>query len=237
MEKRKKDPAAGTGRASGKDVRLGIGPCIALLFTCIFFSGIFKGSGNWTGILDFSTLCGSFGSIVTQPKVMTFAGAGGSGAKDGFLFACSLLPPVMLAIGMIQVSEYFGALEAARKLMTPLLKSCLGIPGAAGLTLIASLQNVDVGAVMTKELWEAGEITDRQRSIFAAFQLSGGAVIVNFFGSGAALFALTCADGSLAVTMPMIIPFTVIVAFKIFGTNLMRLYLHFMERESEICPE
>ena len=56
MEKRKKDPAAGTGRASGKDVRLGIGPCIALLFTCIFFSGIFKGSGNWTGILDFSTL-------------------------------------------------------------------------------------------------------------------------------------------------------------------------------------
>lgn len=53
MEKRKKDPAAGTGRASGKDVRLGIGPCIALLFTCIFFSGIFKGSGNWTGILDF----------------------------------------------------------------------------------------------------------------------------------------------------------------------------------------
>ena len=90
---------------------------------------------------------------------------------------------------------------------------------------------------MTKELWEAGEITDRQRSIFAAFQLSGGAVIVNFFGSGAALFALTCADGSLAVTMPMIIPFTVIVAFKIFGTNLMRLYLHFMERESEICPE
>lgn len=85
---------------------------------------------------------------------------------------------------------------------------------------------------MTKELWEAGEITDRQKSIFAAFQLSGGAVIVNFFGSGAALFALTCSDGNLAVTMPMIIPFTIIVAFKIFGTNLMRLYLHFMEHGS-----
>lgn len=216
-----------------RESRLGAGPCAALVLTCLFFSGIFKGAQSWVGILDFSTLCGSFGSIVTDPRVVTFVGAGGSGAKDGFMFAFSLLAPVMLAIGVIQIAEHFGALEAARKLLTPLLHLCLGIPGAAGLTLIASLQNVDVGAVMTKELWEKGEITERQRSIFAAFQLSGGAVIVNFFGSGAALFALTGTDGKLAVTVPMIVPFAVIVIFKVFGTNLMRLYLRVAEKDQD----
>ncbi|WBA80724.1 nucleoside recognition domain-containing protein [Endozoicomonas sp. GU-1] len=73
----------------------------------------------------------------------TFRGAGGSGAADGFIFALTLVPTCMFALGMVGIFEHFGALEAARKLLTPILRRLMGIPGVSGLTLIASLQNTD----------------------------------------------------------------------------------------------
>ncbi|MGO0916400.1 hypothetical protein ACTPEM_25205, partial [Clostridioides difficile] len=42
----------------------------------------------------------------------------------------------------------------------PLLKPLLGLPGFAGLTLIASLQSTDAAASMTKELKDDGYIDD-----------------------------------------------------------------------------
>ena len=131
----------------------------------------------------------------------------------------------MFALAIVAIVEYFGALEAARQLMTPLLKPLLGIPGVAGLALIASLQSTDAGAGMTKMLYDQGEITNDERSIFAAFQFTAGGTITNYFATGAALFALANADGSMAITTPLILPFIVVMLFKVFGANLMRFYL------------
>lgn len=204
----------------------GIGGYIALLFAIVFFSGIFAKTANWLGIFDFTVLTGDYGKIIGEGgKAYTFRGAGGIGAKDGFLFAFNLIPTVMFALAIVAVVEYFGALDAARQIMTPLLKPLLGIPGVAGLALIASLQSTDAGAGMTKMLYDQGEITDDERSIFAAFQFTAGGTITNYFATGAALFALANADGTTAITTPLILPFIVVMLFKVFGANLMRFYL------------
>ncbi|SUH39982.1 transporter gate domain-containing protein [Salmonella enterica subsp. enterica] len=42
---------------------------------------------------------------------------------------------------------------------------------------------------MTKELAQEGEITERDKVIFAAWQTSGSAIITNYFSSGVAVFA------------------------------------------------
>lgn len=203
---------------------LGAAPYIWLVLIIVFFSGLLK-NVEYLRFLDFSTLVGNFGSIVAGDATFTFTGKGGAAAKDGFLFGVSLVPPAMLALGAIRIAEYYGALEAARRLLTPVLKPLLGIPGVAGLALIASLQNVDAGGGMTRELYDKGEITDRERSLFVAFQLTGGGVIVNFFGTGAALFSLTGPDGAPAIAMAMIVPFVVILVFKVISANMMRGYL------------
>lgn len=204
----------------------GIGGYIALLFAIVFFSGVFAKTANWLGIFDFTILTGDYGKIIGEGgKAYTFRGAGGIGAKDGFLFAFNLIPTVMFALAIVAVVEYFGALDAARQLMTPLLRPLLGIPGVTGLALIASLQSTDAGAGMTKMLYDQGEITDDERSIFAAFQFTAGGTITNYFATGAALFALANADGTMAITTPLILPFIVVMLFKVFGANLMRFYL------------
>ncbi len=57
-----------------------------------------------------------------DPAKNTFVGAGGVSARAGFLFALSLIPSIMLAIGIVNVLQHYGALSAAQKLMTPLFK-------------------------------------------------------------------------------------------------------------------
>lgn len=203
----------------------GIVAYLALIFAIVFFSGVFSKATNWLAIFDFSVLNGKFGAIATKTANITFTGTGGSGARDGLLFGLSLLPSVMLAIGVVEVVEYLGALKAARYLLTPILKPVLGLPGTAGLTLIASLQSTDAGGGMTKVLYDNGEIDDDQRTVFAAFQFSAGATITNFFATGAGLFALSKIDGSQAVVIPMLVPLILIFVLKLFGANLVRFYL------------
>ena len=45
---------------------------------------------------------------------------------DGFLFALGLVPTAMFALGMIAVLEHYGALKAARKMLTPAAPSSDG---------------------------------------------------------------------------------------------------------------
>jgi len=205
-----------------EDRKVGIGAYIALIFAIIFFSGIFKGYGNWLRVFDFTTITGSFGSIAEK---FTFRGKGGSGARDAFLFSMSLTPTVIFALATVATVEYFGALDAARKLLTPLLRPLLGIPGTAGLTMITSLQSTDGGAAMTLALFNENEITDKEKTIFAAWQFSAGATIVNYFATSAALFSLTLASGEPAVNVPLIIPLLLMFIMKFFGANIMRIYL------------
>ncbi|MET4695883.1 nucleoside recognition domain-containing protein [Endozoicomonas lisbonensis] len=208
------------------DQKVTIGNYIALAFAVAFFSGLLQ-SNEWYGVFDFTTLNGTFGSIAGG----MFRGTGGDGARDGFLFALTLVPTCMFALGMINVLEHFGALKAARKLLSPLLRPLMGLPGSSGLALIGSLQNTDTGAGLTKNLMEDGELTEKESEIFTAFQFSGGALIVNFFSSGAVLFTLTNADGSMAVPTSIGLTVGVMFIFKIIGANILRLILKAQDKK------
>ena len=121
----------------GSQDKVSWGGYVALAFAVVFFSGLMK-SNEWWGVFDFTTLNGSFGKLVSGVSEnaegvvtaagSTFRGAGGSGARDGFMFALSLVPTVMFALAMVNILEHYGALKAARRLMTPLLKPLMGIP-------------------------------------------------------------------------------------------------------------
>ncbi|GDX05189.1 nucleoside recognition domain-containing protein [Buttiauxella selenatireducens] len=227
------------GSVDPKNARVGPGAYVALLFAMVFFSGLLGGK-EWWGVFDFTTLNGAFGKVVTDvtPQGDTvevaksaFRGKGGHGAMDGFLFAFGLIPAVMFALGMINVLEHYGALNAARKLLTPLLRPLLGIPGSTGLALIGSLQSTDVGASLTRVLADEGQITEKEKTVFTMFQFSAGAMITNFFSSGAVLFTLLAVDGTHAVPASIGLCVAVMFIMKIVGANLMRLILTLSERK------
>ena len=134
--------------------KVGIGAYLSLAFAVVFFSGLCA-SSQWWGVFDFTTVNGGFGRLVSgvteqgdaiKTAMANFRGKGGSGAIDGFMFALSLVPTVMFALAMITVFEHYGALKAARKILTPVLRPLIGIPGSAALALIASMQSTDGGA-------------------------------------------------------------------------------------------
>ncbi|EJS2362823.1 hypothetical protein NW548_002317 [Salmonella enterica] len=199
--------------------KAGVKGYLAFFLTIIFFSGVFSGSDGWWCVFDFTVLNGSFGHVT---GTQTFRGAGGAGAKDGFLFALELAPSVILSLGIIAITDGMGGLRAAQQLMTPILKPLLGIPGICSLALIANLQNTDAAAGMTKELAQEGEITERDKVIFAAWQTSGSAIITNYFSSGVAVFAF--------LGTSVIIPLVVILLFKFIGANLLRIWINIEER-------
>ena len=136
------------------DEKVTIGCYISLFLAIIFFSGVAAGSAYFWSFLDFTTLMGSAGKVVGKvaqteegiaTTLTTMRGVGGSGAIDGFMMAISMIVPgVMLAMGMISVFEHYGALRAAKQLLSPILRFLIGVPGTATLALIACLQSTDV---------------------------------------------------------------------------------------------
>lgn len=194
----------------------------ALLLAIVFFSGLLTNLSGPITALDFNTINGKFGVMKDAAKA-TFQGQGGIGARDGFLFALSLIPAVMLALGVVEVVDHLGGLKAGQKLLTPIMKPLIGIPGIAGLALVSSLQSTDAGASMTRVLRDTGHLTENEKTIFCAFQFSAGGTITNYLSTGAALFA--------AITVPIVLPLALIFILKIFGANLMRIYLNKYERD------
>lgn len=216
-----------------KEKKVGIGAYISLIFACVFFSGVLTGN-NWWSVFDFTSLNGTLGKVVgsvsqtadgIQTAMTTLRGKGGSGAMDGFAFAVTLIPTVMFALAMVTVLEHYGALEAARKLLTPILRPLLGLPGSCGLALITSLQSTDGAAALTRQLKDAGEINEAETNIFCQFQYSADATITNFLSSGAVLFTLTAADGALAVPTSIGVCLGLILVMKVVIANVMRLLM------------
>ena len=203
MEERKQGPVAWYGYA-------------ALIIVIVFFSGIFAAQKGWLSALDFNTINGTFGTMKDAVKA-TYQGQGGMGARDGFMFALGIVPGVMLALGVVEVCDHLDGLRAAQRMLTPLLRPLLGIPGICGLALVSSLQSSDAGGGMTKALRDENYIIEKERTIFAQFQLTAGGLITNYFSIGSAIFSI--------ITVPVILPLTLIFAGKIFAANLMRLYL------------
>ena len=162
----------------------------------VFFCGLCY-TEEWRGIFDFVVLNGDAGSLVANVKqtaegittsMGNFRGKGGSGAIDGFLFAISIVPAIMFSVAMIEVFDHYGATRAAGRLLNPILKPLMGIPGTTALALIASLQSTDAGAALTRSLADHKIINEKETKIFAAFQMAADAAIVNFLALGIALF-------------------------------------------------
>ena len=210
--------------------KVGISGYIALIFACVFFSGMLAGANHWYGIFDFSTLNGAFGKLISgvtfdgeavKTAATTFRGKGGTGAIDGFAFALGLVPTVMFALAMVTVLDHYGALRAARQLLTPVLRPLMGVPGSCSLALIASLQSTDGGAALTRQLLDAGEITEDEGDIFAMFQLSADAAITNFMGAGVVLLSLTSATGE-KVPASIGLCLGLMLVMKVVGANIVR---------------
>lgn len=213
--------------------KVGIGAYLSLAFAVVFFSGLCA-SSQWWGVFDFTTVNGGFGRLVSgvteqgdaiKTAMANFRGKGGSGAIDGFMFALSLVPTVMFALAMITVFEHYGALKAARKMLTPVLRPLLGLPGSCGLALITSLQSTDGGAALTRQLKDAGELNEAETNIFCQFQYSADATITNFLSSGAVIFTLTLADGTPAVPTSIGVCLGLILVMKVVIANVMRLLM------------
>ena len=49
-------------QSTDKSSKVGIGSYVALAFAVVFFSGLMQ-SNEWYGVLDFTTLNGSFGKV------------------------------------------------------------------------------------------------------------------------------------------------------------------------------
>ena len=70
---------------------------VALIILVIAFSGVLQKNPGPLAALDFANLNGQFGTIYEN---INFKGAGGVGAREGFAFTLTLIPTVMLALGL-----------------------------------------------------------------------------------------------------------------------------------------
>ncbi len=193
---------------------------IMLIIAFLVFSGIFADAEGPLEVVDFTNLLGSFGKIA---ETFDFRGKGGVSARDGFLFSLTLCPTVMVAMGLIQIFENYGALTTAEKLLTPIMRPLLGVPGQASLALVGGLSSSDAGAALTRGLYDAGEITEDERDIFTAFQYSSSGIITNYFGGASSLFAY--------ITVGAGVPFAYLFLIKIIEANLMRLIIKMQSKK------
>ncbi len=199
--------------------KVGIGAFIALAMAIVLFSGVFykmPDAYKWLGAFDYTTLIGKFGTIAGSAN--NFQGAGGVSARAGFLFSLSLIPGVMLAMGLIEVLSHYGALRAAQVLLTPLLKPILGVPGYTGLALITDLQSTDGGAALTRALYDEKRITTQNLITIAAWQYSGAGCISNYYSTVSAMFSF--------YLCPVWVPMVVIMVMKFVGGAFIRTLLN-----------
>lgn len=194
---------------------------LSLLLLMLTLSGIFKDTGGPLRAIDFLNLTGNFGVIGDGG---TFAGVGGTGAREGFLVALTIVPSVCFAVGVIETLQSYGAFGAAEKLFTPILKPILGIPGAAGIAFVSSFTSSDVASIMTRELYQKKLLTDNERSIFVAYQYAGSAVILNTINTQAILLPI--------VVWPIGLIIVFLIVMKLIGANLVRLFLKLQMKRS-----
>lgn len=216
MDEKQKEQVAEKFRELPKLTPKGV---IALILGIMIFAGFFASinSAEWLRAFDFNTLIGHFGTMKT-PEKATFMGMGGVSARQGVLFAFSLIPSIMLAIGIVNVLEHYGALSAAQKFMTPLFKPLMDVPGLVGLALITDLQSTDAGAALTKELYDTDLVDKREQTIIAAWQYSGAGMINNYFAIGSAIFGF--------IACPILVPLAIIFVMKFVGAIICRFMLN-----------
>lgn len=202
--------------------KIGIGAWAALVVLIMVLSGAFRTAEGPIKVLDFTNLCGSFGTIGETGA--NLIGSGGTGAKDGFMAGFNLIPPVMFFCGLLAVFEALGAFKASDVVFRPLLRPLLGISGKCGIAFVSSFTGSDVAAVMTRDLYNAGDITDDERTIFVSYQYAGSACINNTITGGAPLVAIC--------PVPLGICIVVMFVCKLVGANLVRLVLAIKQKKA-----
>ena len=139
--------------------------------------------------------------------------------------ALSLIPAISFAVAIIDVVTQLGAIDAGVKLFTPLLRPLLGLPGACGVAFVSTFTSSDVGSVMTRDLYNEGKLTEKERAIFTAYQYAGSAVVLNTMNTQAALLPII-----LFAAGPVIV---VLFFCKVLGANLVRLILTLEEKKKK----
>lgn len=208
-----------------QETKINIMSYINPLLAIIILSGVLAGTQGWIKAFDFNSLTGDFGTM--KNAAQNFVGSGGTGAKQGFLFGLGLIPAVMLSVGILSIVEQTGGMKVAQKILTPIMRPLMGLPGCASLALIASTQSTDAGASLTRVMFEKGELNGKERLIFTAYENSGAAAIGNFISIGAAAFP--------HIVVAMGIPFAVILIMKFVGANVARLVLSKFYKDEELA--
>ena len=98
-------------KSEGNEVKVRWYGYIVLVIAILFFSGVFTAFEGPLKALDFTNLAGDFGKLGTLEEgagslASNFRGTGGAGAKDAWMFAMTLFPTVMFALGVVKVVEY-----------------------------------------------------------------------------------------------------------------------------------
>ena len=186
--------------------------CLSFIVIALSFSGILKDMGPLSAF-DFTVLTGKFGKI----EGLSFIGKGGIGASECFMFSLTLFPTVILALGIVRVVESRGGLLAAERIIRPLLRPLMGLPGYVGLAFISSFTTTDVGAVITRDLYDEGKLTDDERTIFVAYQYAASGTLANTINCGAPLMPISLLSFGIIFMVEIIV--------KIIGANIIRVYL------------
>ena len=199
-----------------KKEKLGIAAYIWFLILFLFFSGAFRGAPAPFNLLDLSTYQGQFGTIV-EGAAPGFAGKGGTGLSNLFTTVLTIAPPIMFCMGVIEVVDHYGGLKVARKLLTPILKPLMGVPGEGAVVLISNLQSSDTSLALIKGLRDNGTIDDKQQKILIAYSLPGAALIGMMITYGVLFYPyLTTSTGVILIA---------VILAKFIVANLMRFFL------------
>lgn len=196
----------------------------ALVLGIIFFSGLLANSESFIKFFDYTVLTGKFG--ILGEGVRNIKGSGGSGARDGFMYALTVWPSIILALGFINIIEGLDGLKAGQRLLNPLLRPVLGIPGWCGLALVSGLTaSTDASSALTLDLVNNNLITKKELGIFSCFNFTASC----FIGSSLTL-AGTYVPFLNEVGIPLVLVLIVGVTGKVISANLMRLYIKITDK-------
>jgi len=199
---------------------------IAFIVCVIFFSGLCAYLPKFISWFDYLTLLGKFGKFDT---IKDITGSGGTGSRNGFMLALTIVPSSALATGVVNVVEGLGGLRAGMKMLNPILKPVLGVPGWTGLAFIAHLfASTDTGSALTLELVNNELINEQELGIFSCFMFTA----TGFVGQ-ALSFAGFFLPGISSIGCPVGYILLVGIIGKLISGNLMRLYIKLFDNKKK----
>lgn len=197
-----------------KREKAGVGGYIALVAGLLIFSGLLQ-KIPILNAFDLTKLIGAYGAV--KGAEGNFTGSGGCGARDGFLLCFSVLPTLMVCMGLVEVIEHYRGLIAAQRLLSPVLRFFIGVPGNMALSVVASLNSSDAGSVTTRGAFDSGMITEEERVKMIAFQWPACGLIGNL--------VVCYGMGGEALKISMGAYILIFIVFKLIYCTVMRLIL------------